>query len=41
MIRTIPAALFAKITAGFPGNIRYIRLSKRLLIAWYPKGEPK
>ena len=35
MIQTLTPALFAKITAGFDGEIRYIRLSRRCLIAWH------
>jgi hypothetical protein len=27
--------LFARITGGFDGDIRYIRITKRCLIAWY------
>lgn len=35
MVKSMSAKLFARITAGFDGDIRYIRLSKRCLIAWY------
>lgn len=35
MVKSISAKLFARITAGFDGEIRYIKLSKRCLVAWY------